>query len=375
MKKNLMITTAVLSLFGTVVGAADLGSASYGAGLNLLSPTATGFAYGASVDTTGLGSGAASVTLQAPATFDMTGYASSTSGTVTGSTTDATTANAKSGVVSVVNFDRTVAASGSSIGLGQVVAQGDAKTSVGAVGSAYGLTSNNRIQQITATGEAPSVYGGVSYTTNGSVASTSSAASDSAASLIGTGSTSVVAGLLGKDSNFVGSTGTTVKSNQTGVAYSAMNATGDNAGTGVSIAPINGVVYVPAFVTALGIDASPQVSYATYDEALTAASNFATANPTLNPIGITTVPSLTPNMTTLSNVVAGIGTLGTGQGTAGFNNTFDLGSGATDKINLAVSNVGGGAISLAADTSGFFSGGSATSGATTFGSVFTPTAP
>ena len=77
MKKNLMITTAVLSLFGTVVGAADLGSASYGAGLSLLSPTATGFAYGSSVDTTGLGSGAASVTLATPATFDMTGYASS----------------------------------------------------------------------------------------------------------------------------------------------------------------------------------------------------------------------------------------------------------------------------------------------------------
>lgn len=351
MKKNLMITTAVLSLFGTVVGAADLGSASYGAGLNLLSPTATGFAYGSSVDTTGLGSGAASVTLATPATFDMTGYASSTS--------NLTNSVANSGVVSVVNFDRTVAASGSSIGLGQVVAQGDAKSSIGAVGSAFGLTVNNTIATTTGSG-------------GGTTATTSSADSSSAASLIGTGSTTVVAGLLGKASNFVGSTGTTVTSNQTGVAYSAMNALGDSAGTGITVAPINGVEYYVAYADNItGAAITPANTYASY-EAAVAADLLATPPTGATAQGVITQASATPNMGTIGNVVAGLGTLTAGQGTAGFTNTFDLGA---NGINLAVSNVGGGAISLAADTSGFFSGGSATSGATTFGTVFTPTAP
>lgn len=343
MKKNLMITTAALSLFASVAGAADLGSASYGAGLNLLSPTATGFAYGASVDTTGLGSGAASVTLATPATFDMTGYA--------GSTSSGTASNANSGVVSVVNFDRTVAASGSSIGLGQVVAQGDAKTSVGAVGSAYGLTNNNRIEAATV------------GTVTGTLASTSSAASDSAASLIGTGSTSVVAGLLGKDSNFVGSTGTTVTSNQNGVAYSAMKAVGDTTGTGVTIAPVStSVKYVASYTGGTG--GGTTAAFDTYAEAI----NAVTAAGGSSPIVVAT--SAVPNLLTIGGVTTALTNLAAGQGTAGFNNTFDLGSGA-GTIDLAVSNVGGGAISLAADTSGFFSGGSAVSGATTFGSVFT----
>jgi hypothetical protein len=341
MKKNLMITTAALSLFATAVGADTLGSASYGAGLNLLSPTATGFAYGASVDTTGLGSGAASVTLATPATFDMTGYA--------GSTSSGTASNANSGVVSVVNFDRTVAASGSSIGLGQVVAQGDAKTSVGAVGSAYGLTNNNRIDAVS----------------GGTLASTSSAASDSAASLIGTGSTSVVAGLLGKSSNFVGSTGTTVTSNQNGVAYSAMKAVGDTTGTGVTIAPVGSSVKYQAVYT--GTSSGTTALFDTYAEAIAAVPSGSTA-------GLVEAISTTPNMLTIGGATTALTNLAAGQGTAGFNNTFDLGSGA-GSIDLAVSNVGGGAISLAADTSGFFSGGSAVSGATTFGSVFTPTAP
>ena len=357
MKKNLMITTAVLSLFGTVVGAADLGTASYGAGLNLLSPTATGFAYGASVDTTGLGSGAASVKLTAPATFDMTGYAASTS--------SGTESNANSGVVSVVNFDRTVAASGSSIGLGQVVAQGDAKTSVGAVGSAYGLTNNNKIQAISS----GDTVDGILYSTGGSLSSTSKAMSDSAASLIGTGSTSVVAGLLGKDSNFVGSTGTTVTSNQTGVAYSAMNAVGDIAGTGINIAPVaESVRYGASWTTGPTgsvVGGATSTTYATYAEALAAVPAGANAGSVL--IDAT---GTTADLSTFGGIATALNNLGSGKGTAGFNNTFDLGSGA-GSINLAVSNVGGGAISLAADTSGFFSGGSATSGATTFGSVFT----
>ena len=354
MKKNLMITTAALSLFASVAGAAaiDQGTASYGAGLNLLSPTATGFAYGASVDTTGLGSGAASVTLTSPATFDMTGYAASTS--------SGTGSNANSGVVSVVNFDRTVAASGSSIGLGQVVAQGDAKTSVGATGSAFGLTNNNKIQSISI----GDVVDGITYSTGGSLSSTSKAMSNSAASLIGTGSTSVVAGLLGKDSNFVGSTGTTVTSNQNGVAYSAMNAVGDIAGTGVTIAPVaNSVKYSANYMIASA--PGNTVLFDTYAEALAAVPSTATPANT-----IVVATSAAPNLLSIGGVTTALTNLGSGTGTAGFNNTFDLGSGA-GSIDLAVSNVGGGAISLAADTSGFFSGGSATSGSTTFGSVFT----
>jgi hypothetical protein len=293
---NLLATTAMtVVLTAGVVAAQDLGSSSFSAGVSLLSPDQTGFLLGGTAEVTGLGSGAVVINAD-KAIFGMTGFANSTNDTATNTAPEAI---AGSGVVTVFQFDRTVTASGSSVGAGRVVAKGDANASVAAVGSAYGDTLTNAIQGI----DAGNVY-------TGQLSSTSNASSESAASLVGEGSTSVLAGLIGTSANFVGSTGTTVTTEQSGIAYSALSAFGDAAGTGINIAP-----------------------------------------------GLSTFADLANNFDGLEP----------GQGTIGFTNTLALGK----PIDLAVANVGGGTISLGATTGGFFGGGAATTGTAGFGSVFT----
>ena len=299
---NLFMTTAIaMALSVGAAAAQDLGSSSFSAGVSLLSPDQTGFLFSGSVEAQGLGTGAVVLANQ-NADFNMTGFANSNG--VADTRGDEAVAN--SGVLTTFDFDRTVSASASSIGTGRVVAKGDANGAVGAVGSAFGETEVNEI--VTTTG-----IGG------GTTSSTANAASESAASLVGEGSTSAIAGLLGTSNNFVGSTGTSVTTTQDGIAYSALNVTGDADGTGITITP-------------------------------------------------TTL--VNPTFTTLSTDLA---SLADGQGRIGFINTLDIGSG----IDLSVSNVGGGTISLGATTGGFFGGGSATNGSGGFGSVFegAPVAP
>jgi hypothetical protein len=294
---NLLATTAMtVVLTAGVVAAQDLGSSSFSAGVSLLSPDQTGFLLGGTAEVTGLGSGAVVINAS-QAVFGMTGYAASTNDTAKNTAPEAI---AGSGVVTVFQFDRSVTASGSSVGAGRVVAKGDANASVAAVGSAFGETLTNAIQGIE--------DGQGAYT--GQLSSTSNASSESAASLVGEGSTSVLAGLIGTSANFVGSTGTTVTTEQSGIAYSALSAFGDAAGTGINIAP-----------------------------------------------GLSTFADLADNFDGLEP----------GQGTIGFTNTLALGK----PIDLAVANVGGGTISLGATTGGFFGGGAATTGTSGFGSVFT----
>lgn len=289
---NLFSTTAIAVVLAAGAAAAqDLGSKSFAGGVSLLSPEQTGFLYGGTAEVTGLGSAAVVISAEA-AQFNMTGF--SNSGTVVGM--EASEAVANSGVLTTFDFDRTVTASASGIGAGRVVAQGDANAAVGAVGSAFGDTLSNEINDL-----------GL----GGSVSSTSNATSESAASLVGEGSTSVLAGLIGTTNGFVGNTGTTVSSTQSGIAYSALNATGDLSGSGIDIAPGAG-------------------------------ADFAE----------------------LSSEIAG---LEDGKGVVGFSNNFVLGS----TIDLAVANVGGGTISLGASTGGFFGGGAATSGLSGYGSIFT----
>jgi len=291
---NLFMTTAIaMALSVGAAAAQDLGSSSFAAGVSLLSPDQTGYLFSGSVEAQGLGTGAVVLSNQ-NADFNMTGFANSNG--LPSSLGDEAVAN--SGVLTTFDFDRTVTASASSIGTGRVVAKGDANGAVGAVGSAFGETEVNEI--VTTTGD-----GG-----GGTLSSTADAASESAASLVGEGSTSVLAGLIGTSNNFVGSTGTSVTTTQDGVAYSALNVVGNDAGTGINIDP---------------------GSARTFD--------------------------------TLSGELA---ILSAGQGRIGFINTLDIGTG----INLSVSNVGGGTISLGATTGGFFGGGSATSGSGGFGSVF-----
>mgnify|MGYP006179336591 CR=1 FL=1 len=197
--RALVGTTALVAAFAAgAASAQELGSSSFSAGVSLLSPDQTGFLYAGTAEVTGQGSGATVIT-PTTATFNMTGFANSSNSP--GSNTAAPEATAKSGVLTTFNFDRTVTASGSAIGLGRVVAQGAANASVGAVGSAFGETLAGEIRTITGT-------------TPGTRTSRSNAASESAASLIGDGTTSVLAGLIGTGSGFVGTTGTTVTSAQ-----------------------------------------------------------------------------------------------------------------------------------------------------------------
>ena len=323
--KNLLATTAMAVVLAAGAAVAqDQGSNSYAAGVSLLSPEQTGFLYGGTSEVTGLGSAAVVISAQ-KAEFNMTGFANSGVAPFIASgspgATEGPEAVANSGVLTTFDFDRTVTASASGIGAGRVVAQGDANAAVGAVGSAFGDTLSNAIENSGA----------------GSLASTSSATSESAASLVGEGSTSILAGLIGTTNGFVGSTGTTVSSLQSGIAYSVLNAFGDKAGAGIDIGPVTG---------------------SSFDVLSTA-----------------------------------MGELGAGEGAVGFSNTFVLGESATvtttvgegseaittttitpGTIDLAVANVGGGTISLGASTGGFFGGGASTNGLSGYGSVFSPAA-
>jgi hypothetical protein len=328
---NLFATTAMsVALAAGAASAQDLGSNSFSAGVSLLSPEMTGFMYGGTTEVTGLGSAAVVVAAEA-AQFSMSGFADST---VADNVSGVPEANANSGSISTFQFDRTVTASASGVGKGRVLANGEASASVGAVGSSFADTMSNNIE--TTPGALETAYsadGGdtfedvstlspadiqlaldnnvfVAYllpTAGTSVSSTSDAVSTSAASLVGNGTTSVIAGLIGTSDEFIGSTGTTVSSTQSGVAFSGLNVSGTMTGTGMSIG------------AAADSDLSAQLA------ALTA-----------------------------------------GTGIIGFTNDFTLGGGT---IDLGVTNLGGGTVSLGASTGGFFGGGADTFGESGFGKI------
>jgi hypothetical protein len=321
---NLFATTAMsVALAAGAASAQDLGSNSFSAGVSLLSPEMTGFMYGGTTEVTGLGSAAVVVAAEA-AQFSMSGFADST---VADNTSGVPEANANSGSISTFQFDRTVTASASGVGKGRVLANGEASASVGAVGSSFADTMSNNIETTPgsdATGSgfwfndadgssASAGDPGASEAMNDdavaptSVSSTSDAVSTSAASLVGNGTTSVIAGLIGTSDEFIGSTGTTVSSTQSGVAFSGLNVSGTMTGTGMSIG------------AAADSDLSAQLA------ALTA-----------------------------------------GTGIIGFTNDFTLGGGT---IDLGVTNLGGGTVSLGASTGGFFGGGADTFGESGFGKI------
>jgi hypothetical protein len=320
---NLFATTAMsVALAAGAASAQDLGSNSFSAGVSLLSPEMTGFMYGGTTEVTGLGSAAVVVAAEA-AQFSMSGFADST---VADNTSGVPEANANSGSISTFQFDRTVTASASGIGMGRVLANGEASASVGAVGSSFADTMSNNIET---TPGSDATGSGFWFLANGdaadagdagatevmnddavaptSVSSTSDAVSTSAASLVGNGTTSVIAGLIGTSDEFIGSTGTTVSSTQSGVAFSGLNVSGTMTGTGMSIG------------AAADSDLSAQLA------ALTA-----------------------------------------GTGIIGFTNDFTLGGGT---IDLGVTNLGGGTVSLGASTGGFFGGGADTFGESGFGKI------
>jgi hypothetical protein len=211
--KNLTFTTSaiVAALSAGAVGAADLGSSSYEAGVSLLMPENTGFMYTAQVDAQGLGLGTSSVSADA-ASFTLTGFAS-TGGAASGSALT----SSGSGVYTDFSFDRTVATNAMSSGQGRVVATGEALGSIGGVGSAAGQSTQQTIESAAA----------------GDTLTNSTSSSESAASLVGGARTTLIAGVVGSSTTFIGDTGTSVTDNQVGKAVAGVLTSGDD--TGISI--------------------------------------------------------------------------------------------------------------------------------------------
>lgn len=213
MKTLTFTTSAILAaLSAGAVGAAELGSSSYEAGVSLLMPENTGFMYSAQVDAQGLGLGTSAVGAST-SNFTLSGFAS-TGGADAG---DAALTTSGSGVYSDFSFDRTVATNAMSSGQGRVVATGEALGSIGGVGSAAGQSTQQTIQ---------SAAGGDTLTN-------STSSSESAASLVGGARTTLIAGVVGSTTTFIGDTGTSVTDSQIGKAVAGV-ATSGNA-TGIAI--------------------------------------------------------------------------------------------------------------------------------------------
>lgn len=212
--KNLTFTTSaiVAVLSAGAVGAAELGSSSYEAGVSLLMPENTGFMYSAQVDAQGLGLGTSAVGAST-SNFTLSGFAS-TGGADAG---DAALTTSGSGVYSDFSFDRTVATNAMSSGQGRVVATGEALGSIGGVGSAAGQSTQQTIQSAV----------------SGDTLTNSTSSSESAASLVGGARTTLIAGVVGSTTTFIGDTGTSVTDSQIGKAVAGV-ATSGNA-TGIAI--------------------------------------------------------------------------------------------------------------------------------------------
>ena len=244
--KNLTFTTSaiVAALSAGAVGAAELGSSSYEAGVSLLMPENTGFMYSAQVDAQGLGLGTSAVGAST-SNFTLSGFAS-TGGADAG---DAALTTSGSGVYSDFSFDRTVATNAMSSGQGRVVATGEALGSIGGVGSAAGQSTQQTIQ---------SAAGGDTLTN-------STSSSESAASLVGGARTTLIAGVVGSTTTFIGDTGTSVTDSQIGKAVAGV-ATSGNA-TGIAIvaevspaqADLNGLADGAGVIGITGAWGSPEL--------------------------------------------------------------------------------------------------------------------
>lgn len=237
-------------------------------------------------------------------------------------------AAAGAGVLGTFDFDRDVQTNGSLAGLGNVIAFGDATGASGFSGAAFGSSS----------------AGGVNG--DGDVF-TATADSEAEAGLSGSVRTRNALNLRGTDSNFVGSLGTTIGGQDTGISFSRLDVFSDNA---IGLAPLELGSVEDAKRSFFGEESLAQVVDANGDPVLIAVLD-ASGNPVLDAGGN---PVLQPVFQPIfTNPVNGVG----------FTVTSDLG----DDINLAISSAGGGLQSLDVDTGGFFTGGAAGFGENSFG--------
>lgn len=313
-------STSLIAI-AAVLGSASFAMAqtatnSFGASVSVLSPDQTGFIIGGQVAVTGVGTGALTMS-RSVANMALNGAARSGlayDGTgVTAS--DLVGGQSASMINSELDFTRAITTSGAMVGLGSVVARGEAIAALGSAGAASADTS----------------VSGTGGTSLAPTSGTSSASASAQGSLNGSQSTSNTLQLLGTSGLFAGSNGLTVGEATTADAYGSSLVLGDGAsGVDLSSAQLGTTVetLVPV-VDSNGVQ-------------LTAGESA---------VGVTT------------NVIR-YGT-GTGNG-ALFNVTSQLSNGVDNSvvtgIGMNVANAGNGSISITTSTGGFFTGGAAAAG-------------
>jgi hypothetical protein len=218
---------AIAALVGSTGVAMAADTSSFDASVSVLSPDQSGFLIGGQVAVNGVGTGALTMSRSA-ATMVLNGGAASQldPNALAGrfGVLDSVTSTAD--ITSSLSFDRSITTSGALVGLGSVIARGEA---IGALGSAGAASANTT----TAGTRAAGALGGP---TDLDVGGEGNATADASAqgSLNGSLSTSNTLQLLGTSGLFAGSNGLTVGENNTALAYGSSGVTSDGV-TGINL--------------------------------------------------------------------------------------------------------------------------------------------
>ncbi|OYU19379.1 MAG: hypothetical protein CFE34_05605 [Rhodobacteraceae bacterium PARR1] len=192
---------------------ADTSANTFAASVSVLSPDQTGFIIGGQVAVNGVGTGALTLS-RSVANMNLTGAASSGLEFNNAQIPGLVGAGASATVNSELDFTREITTSGAMVGLGSVIARGEAIASLGSAGAASADT-------------------GTSGTTD-TASGTSSASAASQGSLNGSLSTANTLQLLGTSGLFAGANGLTVGEANTADAYGSSSVIGDGS-SGVNL--------------------------------------------------------------------------------------------------------------------------------------------
>ena len=241
---NFKISTSMLAI-AALMGTTSLvnagGSSTFDAAVSVLSPDQSGFIIGGQVSVNGLGSGAVTLTRNA-AQMAVTGNASSLLNLATGNSPYLDGVDAFSDITSSLHFDRDVETAGSLVGIGSVVATGQAIASMGTAGASTAST--------TTAGTRDDISSGGAVTTPGGQGS-ASADSATQGSLNGSLSTSNTLQLLGTSGLFAGSNGLLVGETNQALSYGSATVNADGA-TGIDLTNAAAVGGASALLTGTG---------------------------------------------------------------------------------------------------------------------------
>jgi hypothetical protein len=195
----------------------------FDASVSVLSPDQSGFLIGGQVAVGGVGSGSLTMS-RSNANMTLTGGALSQLDEMNngGGALDSVTSSAN--ITSALDFSRSITTSGALVGLGSVVARGEA---IGALGSAGAASANTTTAGTRAAGTL-----GVNGDAGGQGNATAEASAQG--SLNGSLSTSNTLSLLGTSGLFAGSNGLTVGEANTALAFGSSNVVADGV-TGIDL--------------------------------------------------------------------------------------------------------------------------------------------